>query len=136
MPTATTVTTTQPNAPWGLGSISHRLPNSTDYIYDPAGSGEGTFAYLIDTGIRSSHVEFEGRVVDGFNAYPDSDFADNYGHGTHTAGTIGSRAYGVVKKTTLVSVKVFDWGGVSFSHIPTLPPPVLTYLFTVGSDRC
>lgn len=113
IPRRTTGFTTQRNAPWGLGSISHRAPNSTDYIYDAAGAGEGLFAYLIDTGVRSSHVELEGRVIDGFNAYPDSDFNDNYGHGTHTAGTIASRAYGVAKKATVVSVKVFDWGGVS-----------------------
>ncbi|KAM7184443.1 subtilisin-like proteinase Mp1 [Naviculisporaceae sp. PSN 640] len=109
--------TTQPNAPWGLGSISHRLPNSTDYIYDTAGAGEGFFAYLIDTGVRSSHVELEGRVINGFNAFPDSDFTDNYGHGTHTAGTIASKTYGVAKKATVVSVKVFDWGGSSTSIV-------------------
>ena len=107
--------TTQPNAPWGLGSLSHKRPNSTDYIYDPAGSGAGTYAYVIDTGLRTSHVEFEGRGVLGYNAFPGSEFVDNHGHGTHTAGTIGSRAYGVAKKATLVSVKVFDTGGVSLS---------------------
>lgn len=34
-------------------------------------------------------------------------YLDLIGHGTHVAGTIGSRAYGIAKKTTLMNVKVF-----------------------------
>ncbi|OIW27868.1 subtilisin-like proteinase Mp1 [Coniochaeta ligniaria NRRL 30616] len=110
LPWSPATLTTEPNAPWGLGSISHTAPNYTDYIYDAA-AGAGTYAYIIDTGLNPAHVEFEGRASLGYNAYPDSEFVDRQGHGTHTAGTIGSRAYGVAKKTELVSVKVFDWSG-------------------------
>ncbi|KAH8906668.1 subtilisin-like proteinase Mp1 [Coniochaeta sp. PMI_546] len=110
MPVYTTALTTESNAPWGLGSISHTAPNFTDYIYDET-AGAGTYAYVIDTGINAAHVEFEGRASLGYNAYPDSEFVDRQGHGTHTAGTIGSRAYGVAKKANLISVKVFDWSG-------------------------
>ncbi|KAK4159553.1 putative serine protease with a subtilisin domain [Cladorrhinum sp. PSN259] len=99
--------TTQYNAPWGLGSISHRRPNHTDYIYD-ASAGKGTTAYVIDTGIRPTHVEFEGRARLGFNALAGSDDNDNYGHGTHVAGTIAGKTYGVAKKAEIVAVKVFD----------------------------
>lgn len=98
---------TQSGAPWGLGSISHRKPNFTDYIYNPNG-GAGTYAYVVDSGLEIAHVEFEGRAQLGYNAVAGTDFVDNYGHGTHVAGTIGSRAYGVAKKATLISVKVFD----------------------------
>lgn len=108
--------TTQTNAPWGLGSISHRKPNYTDYIYDPAG-GQGTYAYIVDTGHSTSHVEFEGRAQWGYNAYPNSPPTDRHGHGTHVAGTIGSRAYGVAKKATLVAIKVFDTGSSSTSIV-------------------
>jgi oryzin len=127
----TTALTTESNAPWGLGSISHTTPNFTDYIYDNA-AGEGTYAYIIDTGINAAHIEFEGRASLGYNAYPDSDFVDRQGHGTHTAGTIGSRAYGVAKKTSLISVKVFDWSGVSFC----LPFPSPRLGEPVSSDIC
>ncbi|KAK3386004.1 peptidase S8/S53 domain-containing protein [Podospora didyma] len=100
---------TQKEAPWGLGSISHKKPHFTDYVYN-SNAGQGTFAYLVDTGVRTTHVEFEGRAVFGYNAYPSSDNNDNYGHGTHTAGTIGGKTYGVAKKATVVAIKVFDTG--------------------------
>lgn len=85
--------------------MSHRQPGSTNYVYD-SNAGEGTFAYVVDSGIRTSHVEFEGRAVNAFSVLPGV-YLDLIGHGTHVAGTIGSRAYGVAKKATLVNVKVF-----------------------------
>ncbi|KAF1850363.1 subtilisin-like protease-like protein [Cucurbitaria berberidis CBS 394.84] len=97
---------TQNNAPWGLASISSRTRGATDYIYDSS-AGQGTFSYIVDTGIRTTHVEFEGRAVWGFNAVNNIN-TDNNGHGTHVSGTIGSKTYGVAKKTTLVGVKVFE----------------------------
>ncbi|KAJ0124372.1 lkaline serine protease alp1 [Diaporthe amygdali] len=108
--------TTQSDAPWGLGAISHTAPGSTDYIYDTEG-GVGTYAYIIDTGLLTTHVEFEGRASLGYNAYPNSDFVDLIGHGTHVAGTIGSRAYGVAKQAQLISVRVFNTGGSTTSIV-------------------
>ena len=103
---------TESGAPWGLGSISHRAVNHTDYLYDSS-AGAGTYAYVIDTGLNTAHVEFEGRGILGYNAYPNSKFVDNLGHGSHTAGTIAGKTYGVAKKASVVSVKVFDTGSVS-----------------------
>jgi len=71
-------------------------------------------AYVIDTGINYEHVEFEGRAIRGpkFVTEPDpgsvTSVEDVQGHGTHCAGTIASRAYGVAKKATVVGVKVFN----------------------------
>ena len=106
-------TVTQKDAPWGLGSISHREPGSTDYVYDDT-AGEGTFAYVVDSGINADHVSFEGRAELAHNAYPDSKDDDNVGHGTHCAGTIASKDYGVAKKARVLAVKVFDEESVSF----------------------
>ncbi|KAH7309985.1 subtilase [Rhexocercosporidium sp. MPI-PUGE-AT-0058] len=102
--------TTQSNAPWGLGHISHRAKGSTDYIYDTS-AGAGTYAYIIDTGIYTAHTEFEGRATFGANFAGDGQDTDGNGHGTHVAGTIGSRAYGVAKKANLIGVKVLDASG-------------------------
>ncbi|RAH47456.1 S8 family peptidase [Aspergillus brunneoviolaceus CBS 621.78] len=96
---------TEHNAPWGLGCISHRGQTSTDYVYDDS-AGIGTYAYIVDTGILSSHDEFGGRVLLAYNA-AGGQHVDGVGHGTHVAGIIGGRTYGVAKRATLVSVKVF-----------------------------
>lgn len=97
---------TQGSAPWGLGSISAKTGKSSSYVYDSTG-GEGTYSYIIDTGIRTTHNEFEGRATFGYNAVNDVN-TDNAGHGTHVAGTIGGKTFGVAKKTNLIAVKIFE----------------------------
>ncbi|KAJ0162039.1 Alkaline protease 1 [Colletotrichum tanaceti] len=97
--------TTQSGATWGLGSLSSRTSGSTAYRHDDS-AGAGTYAYVVDTGINTAHVDFEGRASQGYNA-AGGVFSDAVGHGTHVAGTIGSRTYGVAKKTNLVDVKAF-----------------------------
>ncbi|KAK4058173.1 proteinase B [Microbotryomycetes sp. JL221] len=100
-------------APWGLARISHRktlgFGTFSRYDYDGHG-GEGVDAYVIDTGINIDHVEFEGRAKWGKTIPRDAD-KDLNGHGTHVAGTIGSKQYGVAKKANLIAVKVLGAGG-------------------------
>ncbi|PFH59488.1 hypothetical protein XA68_12275 [Ophiocordyceps unilateralis] len=108
--------TQQPGAPWGLGRISHRRRGSNTYAYDDS-AGAGTCAYVIDTGIEASHPEFQGRATQVRSFVPGQD-TDGHGHGTHCAGTIGSRAFGVAKRTKLYGVKVLsDSGSGSYSGI-------------------
>jgi oryzin len=107
--------TTQSGAPWGLGAISHQGQASTDYIYDTS-AGEGTFAYVVDTGINVGHQEFGGRASLAYNA-AGGQHVDTVGHGTHVAGTIGGTTYGVSKKASLLSVKVFRGESSSTSVI-------------------
>ncbi|KAK3934004.1 peptidase S8/S53 domain-containing protein [Diplogelasinospora grovesii] len=102
--------TTQSEAPWGLGRISHRGTGSSDYYYDKT-AGSGVRVYVIDTGILTSHSEFGTRAVWGANFISGSPNTDEYGHGTHVAGTIGGKTYGVAKKCTLVAVKILDKTG-------------------------
>ncbi|KAF2193522.1 subtilisin-like serine protease-like protein PR1A [Zopfia rhizophila CBS 207.26] len=97
-------------APWGLGRISNIEKGNTTYVYDST-AGEGTCSYVIDTGIFVDHPEFEGRAEWLENFTDDGDNTDGAGHGTHVAGTIGSKTYGVAKKTKLYAVKVLDASG-------------------------
>lgn len=73
------------------------------------------YAYLVDTGINYGHQDFQGRASPGYNAYPGVPFVDVNGHGTHCAGTIAGKVYGVAKRANLIAVKVFHSGSVSFS---------------------
>ncbi|EEP80615.1 conserved hypothetical protein [Uncinocarpus reesii 1704] len=98
---------TQSNAPtWGLGRISHRSKGVRDYVYDSS-AGEGVTMYAVDTGVDISHPEFEGRATWGINV-ADNVNTDQHGHGTHTAGTLAGKTYGVAKKAKLVVVKVLN----------------------------
>ncbi|MFG2332092.1 S8 family serine peptidase [Streptomyces sp. NPDC048604] len=102
---------TQPDATWGLDRVDQRnLPLSTTYTYDTTASN--VTAYIIDTGIRTSHGEFGGRASVGTDTVGDGQNGqDCQGHGTHVAGTVGGAKYGVAKGVKLVAVRVLGCDG-------------------------
>lgn len=108
-----TTSGTQTNATWGLDRVDQReLPLDATYLYNNDGSG--VESYIIDTGIRYTHEDFQGRVpVDYyFDAFMDGQNGDDCnGHGTHVAGTVGGAEYGVAKNTSLIAVRVLDCNG-------------------------
>jgi subtilisin family serine protease len=106
-----TADTIQSGATWGLDRIDQRS-RPTDGLFHYTNTGAGVTAYIVDTGIRYSHVEFGGRAVPGYDAVTaGGDASDCNGHGTHVSGTVGGAAYGVAKDVRLVAVRVLNCSG-------------------------
>jgi subtilisin family serine protease len=106
---------TQADAPWGIDRIDQPLlPLDAEFTYTHTGAG--VTAYVIDTGIRTTHWQFlagrTSRAHVGFDAVGDGqEGQDCHGHGTHVAGIIGGRTFGVAKDVELVAVRVLDCNG-------------------------
>ena len=110
-----TASDTQQSATWGLDRIDQRsLPLSGTYT--SASSGAGVSAYVIDSGVLSAHAEFGGRVASGWTAISDGlGTGDCNGHGTHVAGTVAGKTYGVAKAATVIPVRVLDCSGSGYN---------------------
>lgn len=95
--------------PWGIA----RVNGGATY------TGNGV-AWIIDSGIDSSHEDLNVDVSRGFNAFtngPDADLTvDKNGHGTHVSGTVAAidnsvGVVGVAAGATVIPVKVLDRRG-------------------------
>jgi hypothetical protein len=116
--TAGTLTTQSPAAA-GLDRLDQTaLPLSGSYSY--ASAGTGVNVYVIDSGLRTTHQEFGGRAVDGWDCVDDDPVAqDPYGLGTHLAAIVAGATHGVAKDATV-------WG-LRFSGAST-PLPCLSWV--------
>lgn len=97
------------------------LKVNADKVWELGYTGEGILVALIDTGVKLTHADLQGRLWDGGTEYPnhgydfyshDNDPSDTHGHGTHVAGTIvGTGASGtqtgVAPDAKIMVLKVF-----------------------------
>ncbi|HEY0020847.1 MAG TPA: S8 family serine peptidase [Longimicrobium sp.] len=95
---------TQYGATWGLDRVD-QLDRPLNGTYGYQSTGRGVNVYVIDSGIETAHAEFGGRARVGMDVNGGTG-QDCHGHGTHVAGTIGGRVYGVAKAANLVAVRV------------------------------
>lgn len=98
----------------GTGAVNLDAPGTsgTDQTYHFDTQAPDVTAYVIDTGILSTHTEFAGRVRSGVSTVKGGGGTEDCeGHGTHVAGTIGGTNYGVAKQVQLVAVRVLNCRG-------------------------
>jgi subtilisin family serine protease len=95
--------------PW---SAAGRPPSAPD--------GSDVHAYVIDSGVRKTHQDFEARaewVGDFVGGNPASPIADDCdpprsgGHGTHVASLLGGHAYGVAPGVAIHALRILPCTG-------------------------
>ncbi|KAK9817300.1 hypothetical protein WJX72_012366 [[Myrmecia] bisecta] len=121
LPAGSAKVTIQNSPPWSLDRIDQpNLP--LDHRYEYTSDGTGINVYILDTGIRKDHEEFqfapsmkkEGtRALHGYSVFGDNNSDDCYGHGTHVSGIVGGLTYGVAKNVTLYAVRCISCDGSS-----------------------
>jgi subtilisin family serine protease len=112
--------------PWGLDRIDQQaLP--LDGHFNPGGDGTGVHVYIVDTGVRRTHREFEGRVdwigdfTTGTGDRPSVDSADDCdpppsadrGHGTHVASIVAGRTFGVARAVRVHALRILPCTGTT-----------------------
>ncbi|MEU3283809.1 S8 family serine peptidase [Streptomyces longwoodensis] len=98
----------QDNAPWHLDRIDQRnLP--LNRVYDPPNDASGVNVYVLDSGVRATHTEFEGRAKGVYTSINDGNGTkDCANHGTFVSSHIAGKTYGVAKKANILAVRILN----------------------------
>jgi subtilisin family serine protease len=109
-----TMTISAQTVPWGIDRIGANLSSTL------AGNGSGSItnvnAYIIDTGIDTTHPDLTVVKHVNFTGWFGGGNRDCHGHGTHVAGTVGAKdntqdVVGVAPGAPLTGVKVLACNG-------------------------
>ena len=94
-----------------------------DAAYQRGYFGQGVTVAVIDSGLRTTHQEFAGRVAPGYDFTRTlSAMMDHSGHGTQAAGIIGGAMdgeyfHGVAPSVHIMPLRTFDENGGAVEHI-------------------
>lgn len=106
--------------PWGLDRIDQRhLPLDNRYSVG-ALNDSMVYVYVLDSGVRVTHSEFNQsngmrNAFHGIDVVERLNYAkDCTGHGTHVAGVIAGKSFGVAKNAVIISVRVLGCDGNGF----------------------
>jgi subtilisin len=99
---------------WGVKRIG------AGTAHDAGNKGSGIKVAVIDSGVDTSHPDLTVNYVGGYDfVNDDDDPMDDYGHGTHVAGTIGAEdngagVVGVAPEVDLYALKVLSSRGSGY----------------------
>jgi subtilisin family serine protease len=115
LPSITTQTTS-----WALDRIDQKyMPLDNQYIYET--SGRGVHIYVIDSGIRSDHSDFTGRISTGWDLVEnDNTPQDCRGHGTVVASLAAGARFGVAKNAWIHPVRIFNCSDPSYLAVAAI----------------
>src|SRR3989475_11131588 len=107
--------------PWSLDGIDQG-PLPLDGRFERGGDGRGVDVYVIDSGVRRSHREFDNRVEwigdfvsgnPGSHQAGDCDPPPSPGHGTHVASILAGRTFGVAPAARIHALRILACSGTT-----------------------
>ena len=97
------------DVPWGIKFIR------ADKVWEASGGtkGIGIVVAILDTGVSDKDNQFGDRLLDG-KSFIGSSTKDDQGHGSHVAGTVAGRTFGVAPEASIMPVKVINSDGFGY----------------------